>query len=78
MKSVMEHRLNWEYTPIKKEKVNFVWHYSYKKINYQAKKCIFNIFDNHVELTDKKRFFINFLQFCNVKIFFYLNLRKTI
>lgn len=73
---VMDHRLNWAYTTDKNIKnVSFSWHYfshkiKYNLINQEAQKNLnyqfVNLFEFHNEITNKKRFLINMLKYCNV------------
>lgn len=77
----MSHRINWK-PSTDKHHYNFLWKYSTKKIDY--KKLTFNesiskdkfqtvnLFENHNEISNKKTFFLNMINYCNVKNIYFI------
>jgi hypothetical protein len=75
----MTHRINWKPSP-DKQHFNFLWKYSTKKIDYKKlsfndntskdKIQVINLFESHTEISNKKGFFLNMINYCNVKFFY--------
>lgn len=73
--NLMKHRVNWERAESKNSSINFLWKYSnrskfFKTLNYSkggnlAQIKVFNHFEFHTELTNKKSLFINLIKYCN-------------
>lgn len=75
----MSHRINWEKSN-NQLVFNFKWKYSVKGIGYkkmiyeessvEEKVKIVGLFEYHKEISNKKRMFVNMLEYCNVKYIF--------
>jgi len=77
---VMVHRINWELadTSSLNNDCNFIWKYSTKGVCYNKltnlsemnsmdKFKVYNIFEGHTEITNKRKLFINLKEYCDVK-----------
>lgn len=71
LKEVMSHRLNWQEGQ-NIQKSNFIWKYSSKKMLFRSfetddhdKVKIFNHFEFHYEISNKKMLCMNIIEYCN-------------